>query len=127
MFKKAVHSQKSLSCRFCNTQRTARTVSFAADPITADVRTTSVMTNPSQQDSKASIQKLETDLQDLWSMVTDTQGQIAKILELLTNQRGHARSCSPSPSANGPCYHCGELGHIAHNCPNRSHSPSPAS
>ena len=42
MFKKAVHSRKSLSCRFRNTQRTARTVSFAPDPITADVRTTSV-------------------------------------------------------------------------------------
>ena len=40
MFKKAVHSRKSLSCRFRNTQRTARTVSFAPDPIAADVRTT---------------------------------------------------------------------------------------
>ena len=127
MFKKAVHSRKSLSCRFRNTQRTARTVSFAPDPITADVRTTSVMPNSSQPDSKASIQKLETDLQDLRSTVTDTQGQIAKILELLTTQRDRGRSRSPSPSANGPCYCCGELGHIARNCPSRPRSPSPAS
>ena len=62
--------------------------------------TTSVMTNAPQQDLKASIQKLETDLQDLRSTVTDTQGQIAKILELLTHQRGRAHSRSPSPSAN---------------------------
>ena len=81
------------------------------------MRTTTVMGNPSQSDSKASIQKLETDLQDLRSSVTDTQGQIAKILELLTTQRDHGHSRSPSPSANGPCYHCGELGHIACNCP----------
>ena len=126
MFKKAVHSRKSLSCRFRNTQRTARTVSFAPDPITADVRTTSVMTNAPQQDLKASIQKLETDLQDLRSTVTDTQGQIAKILELLTTQRDRGRARSPGPSANGPCYRCGELGHIARNCPNQSCSPSPA-
>ena len=91
------------------------------------MQTTSVMNYPSQQDSKASIQKLETDLQDLRSTVTDTQGQIAKILELLTNQRGRARSRSPSPSANGPCYRRGELGHIAQNCPNCSRCPSPAS
>ena len=127
MFKKAVHSRKSLSCRFHNTQRTARTVSFAPDPIAADVQTTTVMGTPSQPDSKASIQKLETDLQDLRSSVTDTQGQIAKILELLTTQRDCGHTRSPSPSANGPCYRCGELGHIARNCPNQSRSPSPAS
>ena len=118
MFKKAVHSRKSLSCRFHNTQRTARTVSFAPDSIAADVRTTTVMGTPLQPDSKASIQKLETDLQDLRSLVTDTQGQIAKILELLTTQRDRGCTCSPSPSANGHCYCCGELGHLACNCPN---------
>ena len=62
--------------------------------------------------------------------MTETQGQVAKILELLTTQnvqRGRARSRSPSPSPNGPCYQCMEPGHIARNCPKRSRSPSPFS
>ena len=128
LLKKAVHSRKSLNCRWRNTQRTARTVSFASEATTAEVRTTSVVNSPPQE-SKASTQKFEAELNDLRSSMTETQGQVAKILELLTAQkvqRGRARSRSPSPSPDGPCYRCGERGHIARNCPNRSRSPSPA-
>ena len=53
ILKKAVHSHKSLSCRLCNTQRTARTVSFASDSATAAVQTTSVVDTPPQPESTA--------------------------------------------------------------------------
>ena len=129
LLKKAVHSHKSLSCRLHNTQRTARTVSFAPDPTTAEVQTTSIVNTSPQQESTAPNPKFEAELKDLRSSMTETQGQVAKILELLTAQnvqRGRARSRSPSPSPDGPCYRCMERGHIARNCPNQSRSPSPA-
>ena len=129
LLKKAVHSRKSLSCRLRNTQRTARTVSFASDSATAEVRTTSVVNTPPQPESTAPNPKVEAELKDLRSSMTETQGQVAKILELLTTQnvqRGRAHSRSPSPSPNGPCYQCMEPGHIARNCPKRSRSPSPS-
>ena len=57
--KKAVHSRKSLCCKFRNTQRKVRTVSTAPDPITTEVRTTSVTSGHIQQDS---IQKFGAEL-----------------------------------------------------------------
>ena len=128
LLKKAIHGRKSLNCRFRNAQRTARTVSFASEPIVAEVRTTGVVNNPTPPESKTTDPKLEADIRDLQSSMTETKGQIAKILELLNAQnveRGRARFRSPSPSPDGPCYRCQERGHIARNCPNRSRSPSP--
>ena len=123
LLKKAVHNCKSLNCRFRNSQRTTRTISFAPD-LVGEIRTTGVVGNPVPQDSQAPNQKFESELKELRSSVTETQDQIAKILELLTTQRGHSHS--PSPGPGGPCYRCGEQGHIARNCPNRSRSPSSA-
>ena len=83
LLKKAVHSRKSLSCRLHNTQRTARTVSFASDS-TTEVRTTSVVNTPPQPESTAPNPKVEAELKDLRYSITETQEQVAKILELLT-------------------------------------------
>ena len=121
LLKKAVHNRKSLNCRLRNTQHTVRTVSFAPDPV-REIQTTGVISSSVPQESQGSNQKFELELKDLRSSVTETQGQIAKILKLLTTQRGCSRS--PSPGLGGACYHCGEQGHIARNCPNRSRSPS---
>ena len=96
LLKKAVHNRKSLNCRFCNSQRTARTISFAPD-LVGEIHTTGVVGNPVPQDSQAPNQKFESELKELRSSVTETQDQIAKILELLTTQRGHSRSPSPGP------------------------------
>ena len=79
--KKAVHSRKSLCCKFRNTQRKVRTVSTALDPITAEVRTTSITSSPTQQDY---IQKFGAELQVLWSSLAETRKQLAKIVELLS-------------------------------------------
>ena len=81
MLKKAVHSRKSLSCKFRNTQRKVRTVSTAPDPITAEIRTNGVTSSPTQQDS---IQKFGAELQGLWSSLAETRKQLAKIVELLS-------------------------------------------
>ena len=79
--KKAVHSCKSLCCKFHNTQRKVRTVSTAPDPTTAEVRTTGITSSPTQQDS---IQKFGAELQGLWSSLAETRKQLAKIVELLS-------------------------------------------
>ena len=79
--KKAVHSHKSLYCKFHNTQRKVRTISTAPHPITAEVRTTDIASSPTQQDS---IQKFEAELQGLWSSLAETRKQLAKIVELLS-------------------------------------------
>ena len=65
LLKKAVHSRKSLSCRLCNTQQTARTISFASDSTTAEVRTTSVVNTPPQSESTTPNPKVEAELKDL--------------------------------------------------------------
>ena len=44
--KKAVHSHKSLCCKFHNTQRKVRTISTAPNPIAAEVRTTDITSSP---------------------------------------------------------------------------------
>ena len=75
--KKAVHSCKSLCCKFLNTQRKVRTVCSTPDPITAEVRATGV----TQQDY---IQKFGAELQGLWSSLAETRKQLAKIVELLS-------------------------------------------
>ena len=74
LLKKTVHNRRSLSCKFRNTQRTARTVSFA--PV-------SIMTNPTQPDFS---EKFESELKSLWSLVAETKKEIVKILELLSHQ-----------------------------------------
>ena len=79
--KKAVHSHKSLCCKFHNTQRKVRTISIAPDSITAEVRTTDTTSSPTQQDS---IQKFRAELQGLWSSLAETRKQLAKIVELLS-------------------------------------------
>ena len=79
--KKAVHSRKSLCCKFRNTQRKVRTVSTAPDPVTAEVKTTSITSSPAQQDS---IQKFGAEIQGLWSSLAETRKQLAKIVELLS-------------------------------------------
>ena len=57
--------------------------------------------------------------------MAETQELMAKLMELLTQNTQRSRAHSPSP--NGPCYHCNEPGHTAHNCPKpRSLSPSPS-
>ena len=57
--KKAVHSRKSLCCKFRNTQRKVRIISTAPDPVNAEVRTTDITSSPTQQDS---IQKFGAEL-----------------------------------------------------------------
>ena len=82
LLKKAVHNHRFLSCKFCNTQRTARTVSFAPVSMTA---------SPTQPDFS---EKFESELKSLWSSVAETKKEIVKILELLSNQERdsfHAR------------------------------------
>ena len=79
--KKAVHSCKSLCCKFRNTQRKVRTISIAPDPITAEVRTTDTTSSATQQDY---IQKFGAELQGLWSSLAETRKQLAKIVELLS-------------------------------------------
>ena len=78
---KAVHSRKSLCCKFRNTQRKVRTVSTAPDPVTAEVKTTSIRSSPAQQDS---IQKFGAEIRGLWSSLAETRKQLAKIVELLS-------------------------------------------
>ena len=79
--RKAVHSRKSLCCKFRNTQRKVRTISIAHDPIMAEVRTTDTTISPTQQNS---IQKFGADIQGLWSSLAETRKQLAKIVELLS-------------------------------------------
>ena len=79
--KKAVHSRKSLCCKFRNTQRKVRTISIAPDPITAEVRTTDTTSSPNQQDYT---QKFGAELKGLWSSLAETRKQLAKIVELLS-------------------------------------------
>ena len=74
--KKSVYSHKSLCCKFRNTQRKVRTVRTTPDPITAEVRTTSVTSSP--------IQKFGAELQGLWSSLAETRKQLAKVVELLS-------------------------------------------
>ena len=83
LLKRSVHHRKALQCKFRNTQRTARTVSFVPNHLAADVQTARIVSNPPQQDFS---QKYESELKDLWSLVAETQKDIVKILELLNQQ-----------------------------------------
>ena len=128
MLKRSVHNHHSVNTQSRSSQKTARSVSFAADSLSAvDIRTASIINSPSNSikssaDPTAVMQKVESDIKDLKTTMAETQEQMAKLMELLT-QRSRARS----PSPNGPCYHCNEVGHIAQNCPKlRSPSPSPS-
>ena len=75
-------------------------VSFAADSLSAvDIRTASIVNSPSNSikssaNHTAVIQKVESNIQDLKTTMAETQEQMAKLMELLT-QRNHV--CSPSP------------------------------
>ena len=121
MLKHSVHNRRSVNTRSWSYQKTARTVSFAADSLSAvDIRTAGVAN--SSPDPTGVIQKVESDIKDLKATMAETQEQMSKLMELLT-QRSRARS----PSPNGPCFRCNEPGHIAHNCPKpRSPSSSPS-
>ena len=123
-----MHNCRSVNTRSRSSQKTVRSVTFAADSLSAvDIHTASVVNSPSNSikssaDPTAVIQKVESNIQDLKTTMAETQEQMAKIMELLTQ-----RSCACSPSPNGPCYCCNEVGHIALNCPKlRSPSPSPS-
>ena len=123
-----MHNCHSVNTRSRSSQKTAHSVSFAADSLSAvDIHTAGIINSPSNSvksstDPPAVIQKVESDIQDLKTTMAETQEQMAKLMELLT-QRNRARS----PSPNGPCYRCNEVGHIACNCPKpRSPSPSPS-
>ena len=83
LLKKAIDSHKSLGWKFCNTHRTARTVSLAPNPLTSGVQTAQVISNPTQQDLG---QQFGSELKDLWSLVAETHEDINKILELLSQQ-----------------------------------------
>ena len=131
MLKRSVHNRRSVNTQARISQKTVRTVSFAADSLsTANICTASVINSPSNPiksstNPTAIIQKVESDIKDLKTTMAATQEQMAKLMELFTQntQRSHARS----PSANGPCFRCNEPGHIARNCPKqRSPSQSPS-
>ena len=94
-------------------------MSFAADSLSAvDVRMAGVAnTSP---DPTGVIQKVESDIKDLKATMAQTQEQMSKLMELLTQW---SRARSPSPT--GPCFCCNETGHIARNCP-KPHSPLPS-
>ena len=117
-----------MNTRSQSSQKTVHSVSFAVDSLSAvDIRTASIVNSPSNSikssaDPTAVIQKVESDIQDLKTTMAETQEQMAKLMELLTQ-----RNCVRSPSPNGPCYHCNEVGHIARNCSKpRSPSQSPS-
>ena len=111
MLKCSVHNRRSVNTHSCSYQKTVCTVSFTADSLsTVDVCTAGVAnTSP---DPMGVIQKVESDIKDLKATMAQTQEQMSKLMELLT-QWSH--TCSASPT--GPCFHCNETGHIAHNCP----------
>ena len=121
MLKRSVHNRRSLNTRSRGFQKTARTVSFAADSLSAvDIRTAGVVN--SSPDPTGVIQKVETDMKDLKTAMVETQAQMSKRMELFAQR---SRALSPSP--NGPCYRCNEVGHIARNCTKpRSPMPSPS-
>ena len=117
-----------MNTRSRSSQKSAHSVSFAADSLAAVyIRTASIINSPSNSikssaNPTAVIQKVESDIKDLTTTMAGTQEQMAKLMELHTQR---SRTCSPSP--NGPCYHCNEVGHIARNCPKQcSPSPSPS-
>ena len=120
MLKHSVHNWRSVNTRSRSSQKAVRSVSFAADSLSAvDIRTAGVVN--SSTDSSAMIQKVESDIKELKTTMTETLSQMSKLMELLSQR---SRALSPSP--NGPCYRCGEIGHIARNCSNNcSPSPSP--
>ena len=127
MLKRSVHNRHSVNTQSQSSQKSARSVSFAADSLSAvDIRTASIVNSPSNSikssaDPTAVIQKVESDIKDLKTTMAETQEQMAKLMKLPTK-----RSHTHSPSPNGPCYHCNEVGHIAHNCTKpRFPSPSP--
>ena len=119
MLKRSVHNRRSVNTRSRSYQKTARTVSFAADSLsTVDVRMAGVVNTSA--DPTGVIQKVESDIKDLKATMAQTQEQMSKLMELLTQW---SRVHSPSPT--GPCFRCNETGHIAHNCP-KPCSPSPS-
>ena len=119
MLKRSVHNRRSVNTRSRSYQKTAHTMSFTADSLcTVDVHMAGVAnTSP---DPTGVIQKVESDIKDLKATMAQTQEQMSKLMELLT-QRSRVRSPSPT----GPCFHCNETGHIARNCP-KPCSPSPS-